>query len=60
MKNLHLILLLIAALWTAFPAESSFRALFDLSRQDPTSGDVWTQSDPPDTDPAVINMPPPR
>ena len=58
MKNLHLILILIAALWNLIPSGTNpFRPLFDLE-EDPY-GDVTTQGDP-ETDPMMINMPPPR
>lgn len=58
MRKIHLVLIVIAALWNVLPAESPFRALFDLALQDP-NGDVIATADP-DVDPIVISLPPPR
>ena len=60
MRKINLILILTATLWNTLPAGSPFRALFDLITEDPTSGDVWSQEDPPDGDTKIINLPPPR
>lgn len=59
MRNFHIILILIAALWSVLPAGSPFHSLFARSGEDLDSGGVIATSDP-DTDPAVIFMPPPR
>jgi len=59
MKKMHLTLILVTALWTALPADSPFRFLFDLVGDDQDFGDVLPTGDP-DTDPIMINMPPPR
>lgn len=57
MKNLHLILILVAALYNVLPEGSLFRPLFDRS----LGGDVTTTQDPPDGDPGtIIQLPPPR
>ena len=57
MRKIHLVLIVIAALWNVLPSGSPFRSLFDLSLQDPN--DVVTTEDP-DVDPIVIRLPPPR
>lgn len=59
MKNIHLTLILIAALWSILPTGSPFRSLFDLVGEDPGSGGVITTSDP-EADPIMIVGPPPR
>ena len=59
MRNFHLILILIAALYTALPTGSPFRPLFDLVGGGEDSGDITIQSDP-ETEPTIINLPPPR
>ena len=59
MKKIELTLILVAALWTALPADSPFRLLFDLVGHDVPFGDVHPTGDP-ETDPIMINMPPPR
>ena len=59
MKNIHLILILIAALWSVLPGSSPFRSLSDLAFGDPGSGGVIATSDP-ETDPNMNNIPPPR
>jgi hypothetical protein len=58
MRKIHLTLILIAALWNVLPAESPFRSLFDLVLEDPGSGVI--QAGDPETDPIMINTPPPR
>jgi hypothetical protein len=57
MKNIHLILILIAALWNVLPSGSPFRSLFDLDGEDLSSGGVIATSDP-ESDPIVIMEPP--
>jgi len=57
MKNIHLILILIAALWNVLPSGSPFRPLFDLVEEDPANGGVIATSDP-ESDPIVIMEPP--
>lgn len=59
MKNIHLILILIAALWSVLPVSSPFRSLTGQTLADPGSGGIVTTSDP-ETDPIIINTPPPR
>lgn len=57
MKNLHLILILVAALYNLVPTGSPFRPLFDRA----SGGDATTHQDPPDGDPGtIVQMPPPR
>jgi len=59
MKKIQLTLILVTALWTALPADSPFRLLLELVGSDVPFGDVVPTGDP-DTDPIMINMPPPR
>ena len=59
MRKIHLTLILIAALWNVLPAGSPLRSLFDRVGEDPSLGDVLPTGDP-ETDPIMINMPPPR
>lgn len=59
MKKIHLILILVTALWNSLPTDSPIRPLFDLIGVDDPSGEVVVTADP-DTDPIMINTPPPR
>ena len=59
MKNIHLTLILIAALWSILHTGSPFRSLFDRVGGGLDSGGVVTTSDP-ETDPIMIVGPPPR
>lgn len=53
------ILTLIAALWNVLPVDGNpLRSLFDAVLEDP-DGEVVIAADP-ETDPIIINMPPPR
>ena len=38
MRNIHIILILIAALWSVLPADSPFRSVFDRTEDDPNGG----------------------
>lgn len=58
MRNIHFILILVAALWSVLPAGSPFHSVFDSMEDDPSGGVIATAD--PDTDPIVIFMPPPR
>lgn len=58
MRKIHLILILVTALWNVLPVDSPFRPIFDLAIEDP-SGELVTTGDP-ETDPFMINTPPPR
>lgn len=58
MRNIHIILILTAALWSVLPSGSPFHSIFDASVEDPDSGVIATSD--PETDPNVIFMPPPR
>ena len=58
MRNIHIILILVAALWSVLPAGSPFHRMLDQAGEDPTGGVIATAD--PDTDPIVIFMPPPR
>lgn len=58
MRNIHIILTLVAALWSVLPADSPFHSMFDLTVEDPNGGVIATSD--PDNDPIVIFMPPPR
>lgn len=57
MKSIQ-ILILISALWNVLPAGNPIRSLFDAVLEDP-DGEVLATADP-ETDPVMINMPPPR
>lgn len=59
MRKIHLTLILIAALWSALPADSPLRHLFDRVEEDLSSGDLLPAGDP-ETDPVMINTPPPK
>ncbi|HWM90384.1 MAG TPA: hypothetical protein VN493_06420 [Thermoanaerobaculia bacterium] len=59
MKKLHFTLILLSVLWNLIPTDSPFRPLFDRFQGDSGSGGATTQADP-ETDPIMINMPPPR
>ena len=59
MNKLHLTLILIATLWSTIPGNSPLKAIFDLTTQDPTGGDILPTGDP-ETDPIMIVGPPPR
>ena len=58
MKSIQ-ILTLISALWNVLPADSNpVRSLFDSLFEDP-NGEIIATADP-ETDPVIINLPPPR
>lgn len=56
MKSIQ-ILTLIAALWNVLPADNPLRSLF-AGFEDVPVGEIPTAD--PETDPVMINMPPPR
>jgi hypothetical protein len=58
MRNIHIILILIAALWSILPSGSPFHSAFDQTGKDVPGGIVATAD--PENDPSVIFMPPPR
>lgn len=58
MRNIHFILILVAALWSVLPAGSPFHSAFGAIEDDPNGGVIATTD--PETDPIVIFMPPPR
>lgn len=58
MRNIHIILILTAALWSVLPSGSPFHSMFDTVLEDPDGG-VIINTDP-ETDPDVVFIPPPR
>ena len=60
MRKIHIILIVLAALWNASPAGHQFRALFDALQGETVSDGPVAAADPEDTDPRIINLPPPQ
>jgi hypothetical protein len=58
MRKIHLVLIVIAALWNVLPAGSPFHSLFERVVEDPFGGVLPTGD--PEVDPIMINTPPPR
>lgn len=59
MRKIHIILIVLVAAWNASPAGNPFRAVFDVLQEETISDGPTTQADPEDTDPRIINLPPP-
>ena len=59
MRKIHIILIVLVVLWNASPAGNPFRPLFEALGGETISGPA-AQADPEDTDPRIINLPPPR
>jgi hypothetical protein len=60
MRKIHIIVIVIWAMWGAAPVGHGFRSLFASLQGDSLVGGPTAQADPEDTDPAILNLPPPR
>lgn len=60
MKSIHIILIMLLASWNASPVGNPWRPLVTALQGETISDGPTTQADPEDTDPRIINLPPPR